>query len=88
MSAVSGDAVQDQIEQYIRTRFEVDASDTHFGVEVNLWDAGYIDSMGVLEMLAFLEKEFGVKIEQEHLFDPEFTKIRGIASIVVGLMTA
>jgi acyl carrier protein len=70
------------VEQFIRTRFRVRNDDDHFGRDVNLWEEGYADSAGVVEMIAFLEKTFGITLPEEVLFDPDFTYIRGIARLI------
>jgi acyl carrier protein len=49
---------------------------------------GYIDSVGVVELLAFLTEEFKVTLPDEVLMSDEFSTIDGIAAIVVRLRGA
>jgi acyl carrier protein len=49
---------------------------------VNLWEEGYVDSAGVVEMIAFLETRFELTLPEEVLWDPDFTNVRGIAALV------
>lgn len=70
------------VEEFIRTRFRVRPDDDHFSRDVNLWEEGYVDSAGVVEMIAFLETTFAITLPEEVLFDPDFTYIRGIARLV------
>jgi acyl carrier protein len=70
------------VEEFIRTRFRVRPDDDFFTRDVNLWDAGYVDSAGAVEMIAYLERTFAVTLPEEVLFDPDFTHIRGIARLI------
>lgn len=75
------------VADFIRVRFRVRPEDDHFSHDVNLWEEGYVDSAGVVEMIAFLETTFNITLPEEVLFDPDFTYIRGIARLV-GLQPA
>ena len=70
------------VEEFVRARFRVRVDDDLFTRDVNLWEAGYVDSAGAVEMIAFLERTFGITLPEEVLFDPDFTHIRGIARLV------
>jgi acyl carrier protein len=78
-------AIAEQIEQFIRSQFSVSPSDTRFNRRVSLWEAGYVDSLGVAELMAFLEAQFRVRVPDDYLFSPDFTHIDGIAEIVYRL---
>lgn len=79
--------IAERLESYIRYQFAVAESDTRFGRDVMLFDAGYVDSMGVNEVLVFLETEFGVRIPDEDLLDDRFQTIDGMAQAVARLRT-
>lgn len=70
------------IEQFIRHRFRVRDDDTLFDHEVNLWESGYVDSAGAVEMIAFLEETFDVSLPEGVLFDPDFTHISGMVRLL------
>jgi acyl carrier protein len=74
--------IEKVVEDFVRKRFLVRPDDGFFGREVNLWEAGYVDSAGVVEMIAFLEQRFDTSLPEEVLFDPDFTNIRGIARLI------
>jgi acyl carrier protein len=76
------------IESFVRERFQIPPSDDLFSRQVNLWEEGYVDSLGVVEVIEFLERRFAVKLPEEVIFDPDFTSIDGIARHVVGLKSA
>jgi len=76
------ESIEKVVEDFIRKRFLVRADDDVFGREINLWEAGYVDSAGVVEMIAFLEQRFDTTLPEEVLFDPDFTNIGGIARLI------
>ncbi|MBM4429710.1 MAG: acyl carrier protein [Chloroflexi bacterium] len=48
----------------------------------NLFEAGYVDSVGAVELFLFIEETFGVQIEDHELFSDEFTHLQGMAHLV------
>jgi acyl carrier protein len=76
------DEVTARVEQFIRTRFRVRPDDTFFSRQVNLWEEGYIDSTGAVELIAFLEQTYQIRLSEEVLFDPDFTHVEGIGRLV------
>jgi D-alanine--poly(phosphoribitol) ligase subunit 2 len=75
-------AIADRIEAYVRSQFEVDPRDDSFDRTVDLFELGYVDSVGFAELLAFLSEEFGVEVPEDDLLSDEFLRIDGIAMIV------
>jgi D-alanine--poly(phosphoribitol) ligase subunit 2 len=75
-------AIADRIEAYVRSQFEVDPSDDGFDRTVDLFELGYVDSVGFAELLAFLSEEFGVEVPEDDLLSDEFLRIDGMAMIV------
>lgn len=78
----SSDSAATVIERFIRERYRIASDDPRFTREVNLWEEGYVDSVGVVEVIEFLERTFAVTISEEALFSPEFTCIDGMAHFV------
>ena len=70
------------VEEFARREFSIKDSDQRFDRTVDLFEDGYVDSIGVIELIQFLEKTFAIDIPEEDLFSPEFSTINGIASIV------
>ena len=71
-----------RIEAFVRKQFAVSPGDTGFTRTAALFELGYIDSVGVTELLAFLTEEFGVEITDDGLLSPDFQTLDGIAGIV------
>lgn len=79
---LSTEPVAQEIAAFVRTRFEVSSDDDRFGPDVHLWRGGYVTSLGVAELIAFIEGRFAIMIPPETLFDERATTINGLASIV------
>jgi acyl carrier protein len=77
--------VQQRVERFIREQFMVQNGDSRFDRTVDLYENGYVDSIGVVELLAFIQEEFGVEIPEELLLSKEFTIVDGIGRIIVEL---
>ena len=73
------------LETFIRAQARVSPDDARFSRHCNLWEDGYVDSIGVVELIGFIEATFDVAVPDEALFDPDFTSVVGIARIVSGL---
>jgi acyl carrier protein len=54
--------VETRLENYIRTQFNVSPTDPGFDREADLFENGYVDSVGVVELLGFLQEEFRVEV--------------------------
>jgi len=59
--------------------FEDDGSLTP---ETSFLDNGIIDSTGVLELIAFVEETYGIKVEDHEIIPENFDSTRNIASFV------
>jgi D-alanine--poly(phosphoribitol) ligase subunit 2 len=79
---LSPQAIADRIEAFIRSQFEVDPSDDGFDRTIDLFELGYVDSVGFAELLAFLSEEFGVEVPEDDLLSDEFLRIDGMVMIV------
>jgi acyl carrier protein len=78
--------VQERIETYVREQFRVSDDDPRFDRNVDLYESGYVDSVGVVELLAFIGEEFGVDVPDSQLISEDFTNVNGIARIVCQLL--
>jgi acyl carrier protein len=76
------------VETFVRQQFNVGDSDPGFNRKVDLFESGYVDSVGVAELLEFLSEQFEVEIPESDLFSDDFASIDGIASIIARLSTA
>jgi acyl carrier protein len=78
--------VADELEAFLREQFPATAG-TGLRRDVDLFETGVVDSVGVAETLAHLEELYGVEIPDEVLLSDEFTSIDGIGRSIVGLLS-
>jgi acyl carrier protein len=71
------------IETFIRRQFRVTEADVGFSRDAHLFESGYVDSAGVVELIMFVGATFGVDLDDEQVFSEQFTTINGIADIVM-----
>ncbi len=77
------DNVMRELRDFIRVRFQVPDNDPEFNDDVHLFDYGYVDSFGAVELNSFVEKEFSVKVTSSDLIVFPLNTIREIATFVV-----
>jgi acyl carrier protein len=82
---VTAAQVAASVETFVRRQFNVSDSDPGFDREVDLFESGYVDSVGVAELLEYVTQQFGVDIPESDLLSDEFSSIDGISSIVARL---
>ena len=73
------------LESFVRKQFHVADGDSEFSREAHLFEGGYVDSAGIVELLMFIESAFGVTLGDEQIFNDEFTTINGISALVAAL---
>jgi D-alanine--poly(phosphoribitol) ligase subunit 2 len=56
------DDLRAELRQYVMTRFQIPPDDPQFSDSVNLFDFGYIDSMGAVELVDIIEKRLSLEI--------------------------
>ena len=70
------------IEGFIRRHFRIIEDDPRFSRDAHLFESGYVDSAGVVELLMFVESTWGVKLDDDQIFSDQFTTINGISAIL------
>ena len=86
--ATSQPDLADAVEAFIREHFRIAGDDPEFSRDAHLFEGGFVDSAGVVELLMFLESTFGVTLDDEHIFIDHFTTINGITAILASLDVA
>jgi acyl carrier protein len=70
-----------QIQSFIVRTFPAARKRT-INEDVQLLESGIVDSLGVLDIVAFLEKSFMIKISDEELTPENFASIKRLAEFV------
>ena len=75
------DVVRQRIRDFILRNFPL-AKKRNIGDDHHLLEAGVIDSLGVLDVVGFLEDDFGVSVGDDELVPENFKSIESLASFV------
>lgn len=73
--------VEKELKKYLIERFFHGASDCVKDDEP-LFESGIIDSLGVLQLVSFIEDRFGIHVEDEDLVPENFDTIKRIVEFV------
>lgn len=83
MTSEAGADVANRIREYVRSRFPL-ASGTDFADDDSLLDAGVIDSLGILDLVAYLEESFAISVSDEDLDPENFDSVHALVAFVEG----
>lgn len=75
--------IMSQLQTFIRVQFKIPEDDSDFNNDVHLFDYGYIDSFGAVNLINFAETTFAIKITESDLILYPLNTIREIATFVV-----
>ena len=75
-------AVSHRIRQFIIKHFPLARKQSIIEDDSPLLDSGIIDSLGVLEVVSFIEKEFKIMISDEDLLHENFESIASMTAFV------
>lgn len=78
---MDGDHVAEKIESFVMEKFPL-AQKRGIGHRDHLLDSGIVDSLGVLDLVSFVEQEFGVVVEDEELAPDHFQTIEALSEFV------
>jgi len=72
--------IADRVRRFVTTNFYVESGAVADGA--SLLEQGIVDSTGVLEIVAFLESEFGIAVEDDELLPRNLDSIAAISTYV------
>lgn len=76
------------LEQFIREIAQITEGDSEFTRTAHLFDAGYIDSLGVVSLMEFIETRFGIELREDDLFDERFATIEGMSGVIADRLSS
>ena len=74
--------VEQIIDEYIRELCDITDSDSDYDEDLNLFDAGYLDSLGGMKLMSFLEERFSIHISQRDVVLYPMNTLREITELV------
>jgi acyl carrier protein len=71
-----------QVRQFILRNYLFSSDEKALDDGVSLMKTGVVDSTGVLELISFLEEQFGVKVEDEEMTPENLDSVDRIVAFV------
>ena len=72
----------EKIQTYLLNKYMPGKSLADLDVDESLLESGLLDSAGIFDVVTFLEKSFGIVIEDEEIVADNFNSVSGIAKLV------
>ena len=76
--------IRDRVRSFIEENFLYMRPDFVLGDDDRLLERGVVDSMGIVEMLTFIEDEFGVHTEDNEISEANLGSLTAIGRFVAG----
>ena len=70
------------VRTYIKENFLYRTGADQVGDDDPLLDSGIVDSMGILQLVSFLESEFGIDVDDDQIVPDNFETMNSIAAFV------
>jgi acyl carrier protein len=74
---------KDALRTYIREHYNIPMNDPDFNDDTHLFDYGYVDSFGAVDLLNFVENLFQIKLSQSDLVAYPLNTITEIAAFSI-----
>lgn len=72
----------DKLRRYILETYLFTTDENALGNDDSFLDKGIIDSTGVLELVMFLEEQFGIKVEDSELLPDNLDSVNRLARFI------
>ena len=83
---MSRDSVKETIRQFVLANFMVAGPAAQFADHESFLKKGIIDSMGVMELLAFVQKRFQLKVEPREVTPENFDSLNNLEKYILSKM--
>lgn len=81
MKGIKKMTVQEKISEFIIDKFDI-GDDPDFNNDVHLFNEGFVDSFGAVEIIHFIEEEYGIEITQRDITLYPMNTVNEIAEVV------
>ena len=75
--------IKENLYNYIMEKYELEG-DPDYTTDVNLFDYGFLDSMGATEVIMWLEETYQIEITQKDILLNPMDSVDEIAEVVYG----
>jgi D-alanine--poly(phosphoribitol) ligase subunit 2 len=77
------ETIKSELRSYIRDNYKISHDDPDFSDQVHLYDYGYVDSFGSVQLKTFVESRFSVQFSQKDLTTVPLNTVEQMANFVV-----
>lgn len=70
------------IREFIKSNFLFGSNDTKFSDDDSFFETGIIDSTGMLELVSFVENEFGIEVADMDLVPENLDSVNRLAGFI------
>lgn len=71
-----------RVREFVKETFLKNKRSITLSDDLSLIESGIIDSLGILKVLGFIEKEFGFKTQEKDVIPDNFDNVKAIASFI------
>lgn len=83
MMEASRETLEEQVRHFIAENYIFDDALEQLGSEDSLTETGILDSMGVLELIMFLEQQYGLVVPDEEALPENLDSISRVVDYVI-----
>lgn len=73
--------IQETLSEFIREKFEI-GDDPDFTNDVHMFNEGFVDSFGAVEIIHFVEETYNIKITQRDITLYPMNTVNEIAAVI------
>jgi acyl carrier protein len=75
--------IKKSLYEYIKKTSDIPDDDDEYNYDVHLFDYGYLDSFGASDLMAHIEREYKIEIEQKDMLIYPMNTIQEIAEVII-----
>ena len=73
--------IKDTLREFVKVNFEI-GDDPDFTDDVHLFNEGFVDSFGAVEIIQFIEQKYDIKITQQDIMLYPMNTVEEIAEVI------
>ena len=82
MSSIDAAQAERVLREHVLPRYAADTTEDAFSSDEDLLASGRVDSLGIMEIIAFVEDAFSMVVDDEDILPDNFCSVRAMARFV------
>jgi acyl carrier protein len=74
--------IASEVRTFVQQQFSIPKDDPDFSDDIDLFNFGYVDSIGAVELTGFVDRQFGVQFTDSDWISYPLSSIREISTFV------